>query len=249
MPDPSHPILILGASRGIGLAAAEALAARGYPVALGCRKAADAEAAAAGIARTGGEALPLTVDVTDFTAVEAAVAATCAWKDSLGGLVNNAGVIEPIALLAETDPAAWARLIEVNLTGAYHGLRAALPRLAKGSAIVNVSSGAAGYPMEGWSGYCASKAGLAMLTRSVHHEYGAEGLRCYGFRPGVVDTGMQGEIRASGINPVSQLPRSTLVPPEVPAAGIAWLIAEAPADLSGQEVDIRDEAFLARMTA
>ncbi|MCR8726184.1 SDR family oxidoreductase [Frigidibacter sp. ROC022] len=249
MPDTSRPILILGASRGIGLAAAEALAARGFPVALGCRKPADAQAAAARLAETGAQALPLTVDVTDFAAVEAAVAATCDWKGALGGLVNNAGIIEPIGRLAETDPAAWAHLIQVNLTGAYHGLRAALPRLARGGAVVNISSGAASAPMEGWSAYCASKAGMAMLTRSVHHEYGAEGVRCYGFRPGVVDTGMQVSIRASGINPVSQLPRESLAPPEVPAAGIAWLIAEAPEDLSGQEVDIRDETFLARMNA
>jgi NADP-dependent 3-hydroxy acid dehydrogenase YdfG len=74
-------------------------------------------------------------------------------------------------------------------------------------------------------------------------------VRAYGFRPGVVDTEMQGEIRASGINRVSKLRRDELLAPSIPAAGVTWLVRHAPADLSGQEVDIRDESFKARMAA
>ena len=104
---------------------------------------------------------------------------------------------------------------------------------------------ASSHPMEGWSAYCASKAGLAMLTQSVALE--RPDLRVYGFRPGVVDTDMQGVIRASGINRISKLRREDLLRPRVPASGVAWLVQNAPADLSGQEVDIRDESFKARM--
>src|SRR5690606_21246900 len=153
------------------------------------------------------------------------------------GTVNNAGVIEPIGRIADTDAATWARLITVNLVGAFNGVHAVLPRLAPGGAIVNISSGAASNPMEGWSAYCASKAGLAMLTRSIHDEYG-DRVRAYGFRPGVVDTAMQAEIRASKLNPVSQIPQSNLLKPEIPAAAVAWLLRHRPADLSGQELDI-----------
>ena len=78
-----------------------------------------------------------------------------------------------------------------------------------------------------------------MLTRSVHMEYRAEGIRIFGLAPGVVDTDMQATIRASGINPVSQLPRSSLAPAEEPARAIAWLCTPAADALAGQELDIR----------
>jgi NAD(P)-dependent dehydrogenase (short-subunit alcohol dehydrogenase family) len=111
--------------------------------------------------------------------------------------------------------------------------------------VVNISSGAAGHAMEGWSAYCCSKAGLAMLTQVIAHEHA--NIRAYGFRPGVVDTDMQSQIRASGINRVSKLKREDLLKPQIPAAAITWLLRNAPVDLSGQELDIRDEAFKARM--
>ena len=84
-------------------------------------------------------------------------------------LMNNAGVIEPIASVAESDPVAWARNVQINLVGAYNRDPRVLPRMieAGSGTIVNVSSGAAIRPLEGWSAYCAAKAGLAMLTRAI----------------------------------------------------------------------------------
>ncbi len=78
-----------------------------------------------------------------------------------------------------------------------------------------------------------------MLTKSVHLEYGAQGIRVFGFAPGVVDTEMQVAIRASGINPVSQIPRASLAPPDQPGQAIAWLCTPAADPLAGQELDIR----------
>jgi NAD(P)-dependent dehydrogenase (short-subunit alcohol dehydrogenase family) len=108
---------------------------------------------------------------------------------------------------------------------------------------VNLSSGAARGPMEGWSAYCAGKAGLAMITRAVHKEFGAQGIRIFGFAPGVVDTDMQAVIRASGINPVSKIPRENLAAPDDAAHGIAWLCTPAADALAGEEVDVRHEDF------
>jgi len=235
-------VLVFGASRGLGQAIALALANLGFQVGVGCRRMSDAETVAGLIRTQGGEALPLAVDVSDYAQVAAAVTAAADWSGPLAGAVNNAGIIEPIGHVADVDPASWANLITVNLVGAFNGVHAVLPRLAPGGVIVNISSGAASSPLEGWSAYCASKAGLAMLTRSIHHEYG-DRVRVYGFRPGVVDTGMQAEIRASKINPVSELPRSSLMKPEIPAAGVAWLLRHRPAVLAGQELDIRDPDF------
>lgn len=240
-------VLVIGASRGLGRAVVAELTHLGLAVATLCRKKADAEALSSDFPGI----LSLIGDVSDRAAVESAVAEAAQWRGPLVGLVNNAGVIEPIAHLEDTDPEAWARLININVLGPYYAIRAALPHLCQPElngrgVIVNVSSGASARPMEGWSGYCTSKAALAMLTRSVHHEYQGK-LRCYGFRPGVVDTGMQAEIRASGLNPVSQIPRENLLKAEIPAAGIAFLVHHAPEDLDGQEVDIRDPDFAARL--
>ena len=240
--------LVTGAARGIGRAAALELARRGATVVAGVRRvetAGDLEAELRAIAPASSVAL---CDVTSYEAVAAAVDAAAALHGGLDILVNNAGVIEPIARLDEVDPAEWAASITVNLVGAMYACRAALPHMLArdGGAIVNVSSGAAGRPLEGWSAYCAGKAGLAMLTRSLHLELGERGVRAYGLRPGVVDTGMQGVIRASGVNEVSRLRREDLASVDGPARAIAYLCEPAAADLSGGEVDIRDEGFRRR---
>ncbi len=136
------------------------------------------------------------------------VAETRARLGGLDILVNNAGVIEPIAEVATSDPAAWAQNITINLVGAYNVVRAVLPdMLAKGGgSIVNVSSGAAYRPLEGWSAYCAGKAGLAMLTAVDRARDQGKGIRVFGFSPGTIDTDMQVKIRASGMNMISQHP-------------------------------------------
>ena len=160
--------LVTGASRGLGEGVARALAADGAAVMLLARDGDLAQKVASEIVAAGGEAEALACDVSDYPSVERAVADT---RQRLGGLdilVNNAGVIEPIAEIAASDPAIWARNIQINLIGAYHVIRAVLDRMLQGGGtIINVSSGAAYRPLEGWSSYCAGKAGLAMLTRSL----------------------------------------------------------------------------------
>jgi NAD(P)-dependent dehydrogenase (short-subunit alcohol dehydrogenase family) len=157
-------------------------------------------------------------------------------------LVNNAGVVAPIGRLDTVEPEAFAASIRITLVGAAFAARAVLPAMVEAGRgrIINLSSGAAHRPLEGWSAYCAAKAGLAMLTRSIALEYAEAGIKAFGFSPGVVDTGMQAEIRASGINPVSQMPREAHAPPEHPARVIAWLCGPEAQDLLGEELSIRD---------
>jgi NAD(P)-dependent dehydrogenase (short-subunit alcohol dehydrogenase family) len=195
-------------------------------------------------ARLGDNAMPLACDVSDAASVQQAVAATVARFGRLDHLINNAGVIEPIGRVHETDPAQWADAISINLVGAYHACHAALPHLLeRGGTVVNVSSGAAHRVLEGWSSYCASKAGLAMLTQSLMLEYGSQGLRVFGFAPGMVRTGMQVKIKASGLSPVSQVDHATMFPAEAPARIIAFLCSKAAADLPQGACSIHDEAF------
>ncbi len=239
-------IIVTGASRGIGAAAASALAQAGATVVLTARDGRLAEDVGRSI---GAAASARACDVSDYAAFATVVAETKARFGRLDGLVNNAGVIEPIASIAESDPAAWARNIEINLTGAYHALRAVLPVMLAdgGGTIVNVSSGAAIRPLEGWSAYCSAKAGLHMLTRAVALETAGKGIRVFGFQPGTTDTDMQVLIRASGVNPVSQIPRGDLTPVAHPAAAIVYLFSSEADDLSGQEFSLRDAPFRARL--
>ncbi|MBN8892668.1 MAG: SDR family oxidoreductase [Rhodospirillales bacterium] len=236
--------LVMRASAGIGAALDEALAARGAMLAIAARRRAPLDALAE---RLGPNVLPLTCDVADQAAVAAAVAATVARFGRLDHLINNAGVIQPIGHLHETDPAEWARCIQVNLTGAFFACHAALPHLLeRGGTIVNVSSGAGHRPLEGWSAYCSSKAGMVMLTRALLLEYGERGIRAYGFSPGTVRTDMQVAVRAAGMNPVSQLPIEALIPPAAPAGVIAWLCTPEAADVPGGECSIRDDELRRR---
>ncbi|NBB84324.1 MAG: SDR family NAD(P)-dependent oxidoreductase [Alphaproteobacteria bacterium] len=239
-------VLVVGASRGIGAATARAFAAAGASVALAARSDAACREIAEAIEAEGGRAVAMSCDVADYPSVRRTVDRTI---EALGGLdvvINNAGVIDPISRFAESDPGTWAENIRINLVGAMHVARAALPHLARDrGTLVNVSSGAAHRPLEGWSAYCAGKAGLAMLTRALHLEEG-ERVRVFGFRPGVVDTEMQVQIRASGLNPVSQLKRTDLAPAEEPAKAMVYLATPAADDLTGTEPDIREPEFRAR---
>ena len=227
--------LVTGGSRGIGLATVEALARAGAEVTFTSRSQSGVEE---GLAALGGcSATGLACDVTDRKRM----------ADLLSGgfdiLINNAGIITPIGFIDQVDVESWAHNIEVNLVSAYFAIQRAVIEMRKrgGGTIVNLSSGAAHHAMNGWSAYCAGKAGLAMVTRSVHAEMAVHGIRIFGFAPGVVDTGMQSTIRASGINPISRLRREDLAPSCEPAHAIAWLCTPAANSLRGQEIDVRDE--------
>jgi NAD(P)-dependent dehydrogenase (short-subunit alcohol dehydrogenase family) len=235
-------VLITGASAGIGAEAARAFAAEGARV---CLMARNADACLRLAEEIGHGALALPGDVADPDALPQAVARICATFGRLDILINNAGVITPIAPLDKVDPAAWGALIDINLKGVFYGMRAALPvmKQQKSGTIITISSGAAHNPLEGWSAYCASKAGAAMLTRCAHHEAGHSGVRVMGLSPGTVATQMQTVIKASGVNPVSKLDWSAHIPADWPARALVWMCGpDADAHL-GEELSLRDETL------
>jgi NAD(P)-dependent dehydrogenase (short-subunit alcohol dehydrogenase family) len=241
--------IVTGGGRGIGAAIGKLLAANGAQVVLAARSGREIETAVQEIVGTGGRAVAVECDVSDYATVAHLVTSSERQFGPIDILINNAGVIDPIGKLADSDPRQWARNIDVNLTGAYYVIRAVLPgMLARRSGVVlNVSSGAAHRPLEGWSAYCSGKAGLAMLTNALALETKGSGLRVFGFSPGTVDTEMQVKIRASGINMVSQIPRADLTLPDHPARAALYLCSNAAADLNGTEVSLRDPAFRARI--
>ena len=115
-------------------------------------------------------------------------------------------------------------------------------RAQGGGTIITVSSGAARNAYEGWSSYCAGKAGALMLTQAAHLEEGPHGIRVLGLSPGTVATEMQVKIKASGINPVSALDPAVHVPAEWPARALLWMCGPEADPWLGTDVMLRDEA-------
>lgn len=239
-------VMITGASRGIGEAAARMFAEAGARVALLARS----DDRIAGIAgEIGHDAVAIPCDISRYWEVETAVRSVVDTFGRLDVLIGNAGVLGPIQHLAAAEPDDWGHVIDVNLKGVFNGVRAAMPVMmeAGGGTIINVSSGAAHRPLEAWSAYCASKAGAAMVTQSAHLEGADKGLRVMGLSPGTVATQMQRDIKASGINPVSQLEWEDHVPPEWPARTLMWMCTPDADEFLGQEVSLRDEDIRRRV--
>ena len=236
-------ILITGASRGIGAAAARLLGSQGHRLAVAARSL-DALAALAEEINAGpGEAIALQCDVSNAADVALAVSETVQRYGRLDVLVNNAGLIEPIAHIADIDPDAWSQVVDVNTKGVFYGLRYAIPPMLEqgGGTVINISSGAATKALEGWSHYCATKAAVLSLTRCAHVEYGDRGITVVGMSPGTVATDMQVKIKASGVNPVSQLDFSSHIPPEWVAQGIAFLLTEGGDAFRGTDFSLKTD--------
>lgn len=241
-------VVVTGASRGMGREIARWLASAGAAVVCAARSTDRIGKLAGTIRNRGGRALGVSLDVSQRQQCEAAVEKTVSVFGRIDGLVNNAGVLDPVAPLADADPDQWRYNLSVNLLGPFYLIRAALPHLrtVRGR-VVNISTGAAVKVIEGWSAYCAAKAGFAHLTRVLAAE--EPQITAVSLRPGVVDTAMQERIRQVG--PKGMPPQKAayfqelkeagkLEAPSVPARSAAWLALYAPAAWSGELLDYDD---------
>ena len=186
--------VVTGASRGLGAGLAVHFAASGMHLGL-CARHRPVLAA-----RTRPTAHVLSaVDVTDHDALDRFAAAMIARFGRIDLWVNNAGLLGPIAPLAVADPDEVRRTVDVNVTGVLNGSSVFARHVRSrpgGGVLVNVSSGAATTPYEGWAVYGATKAAVDQLTRVVALEEAPHGLAAYALSPGLVDTDMQAAIRA-----------------------------------------------------
>jgi NAD(P)-dependent dehydrogenase (short-subunit alcohol dehydrogenase family) len=241
-------VIVTGASRGLGAAVARWLAQAGAAVTLVARSQEKLMAVAADVRRLGGIAHVFKADVADPLACRNAVETARDHFGRIDSLVNNAGVVQPVAPIADTHPQAWRRNIEVNLLAPFYLVQAAIAELRRHNGrIINVSSGAATMALETLSAYCSGKAALNHFTRVLAAEEPA--VTALTVRPGVVDTDMQADLRnaADSAMPVEQIAyyrqlkeRGELEPPQVPARAVAWLALHAPRDFSGRFLDYDD---------
>jgi NAD(P)-dependent dehydrogenase (short-subunit alcohol dehydrogenase family) len=237
-------IIVTGASGGLGAATARILGKMGANVVLNARSEDDLNRIATDIDPEGERVLIVAGDVSQPGVGQRMVEAALDRFQRLDGLINNAGVLQPIAPIAEAAPDDWAYNVAVNLLGPFYCTRYALAALRRRRGrVVNVSSGAAVKATEGWSAYSAAKAALNHFTRVLAAE--EPEVLALSFRPGVVDTAMQAEIRDEGAAgmPAESYRRfvryheeGELLPPEVPGRALAALALSAPHAWSGDFV-------------
>jgi benzil reductase ((S)-benzoin forming) len=191
-PNSSPVAVVTGASRGLGAGLATAFAADGLRLGLCARTLPQSPA--------GSESLCMEVDVRDPSRVDAFCAAVVGRFGSIDLWINNAGVLAPIGSVVDDDPGSLRAHLDTNVLGVMYGSTAFARhiRQRRGSGVlVNITSGAAATPYEGWAPYCASKAAVDMFTEVLSMEEHRHGLAAYALAPGHVDTEMQALIRAT----------------------------------------------------
>ena len=245
----ARAIIISGASRGLGAATARIAAHMGANVVLMARSADGLQAVARDVQALGAQALPFVGDVTQVADCQQAVDRAVDQFGQIDALINNAGVIEPIAPLASGDPEAWGQNLAVNLLGPVMLTQAALPHLRQRHGhVINISSGAAIKVIPGWAAYCSAKAALNHFTRMLAVE--EPDITAIAFRPGIVDTTMQATIRTEGAEGMPEddharfvrfYEEGELLPPEVPACSVVVLAFHAPHEWSGAFVGTSEE--------
>jgi 3-oxoacyl-[acyl-carrier protein] reductase len=252
--------VVTGGGRGIGRAAATLLARAGAAVVVAARTAEQVEETANLIHQEGGHALAIPADVSDWAAAQRLAEETARAFGPADIVVASAGVIDPVGHTWEIAPPDWARNLTINLTGAFHIVRAFVPPMVshRSGVVIFVSSGAATHPVPGWSAYCAAKAGLDHFACNLAAEIDERGLliRVHTMYPGIVATAMQERIRAMSEEQFSQVDKfrtyyedGWLRPPEEPAALIWWLATPMAADCHGRVVSMDDDAIRSRMAA
>lgn len=229
--------VVTGASRGLGLAAAWALAEAGADVALASRDLYRLQAAATQIAETTGRrTLACPLDVTDAAGVEATMTRITAELGVPQVLLNNAG-IEHQALLADTQPADWERVLATNLGGLFSCTQAFLRQVAdRPASIINVASIGAAAGVPGQSAYCASKGGVASVTRALAVELARRQVRVNAIAPGYFATDMPAEVLADPAQKqrlLSRVPLRRLGEPHEVGPLVVYLASAASAFMTG----------------
>jgi len=239
--DDKAVVIITGASKGGGASVALWLGKTGTRLVVAARSKDGLLKSADEVEKLGGKALAVTMDVSDPEVCRNLVSKTLDTFGRLDGVVNNAGVVTPLASIENADPVAWKYCMGVNVIGPFHITKFSLPhlRINKGR-IINVSSGASRIPIESAAAYCASKAALNHFTSVLALE--EPDITTVAIRPGVVDTDMQAYLRKEGpvVMPgkladyyLNLKKDGKLEPPEIPARSIAWLVLHAPNKMSG----------------
>ncbi len=239
--------LVTGGGSGIGRAVCLQLGHMGARVAAADLSLAGAQATVAQMADAGLEGAAYRVDVSSAAAVQALVDAVCRRWGGVDVLANTAGIYQ-VGGLDEIDEAAWDRLLDVNLKGAFLLCRAVVPVMRErgGGAIVNLSS-ISGRTKSDLAGvnYVASKAGIIGLTMCLGNQLARDGIRVNCVAPGTTDTPMVADVGAEGRAVLTKrVPLGRLGQPEEIAAAVAFLASPAASYITGETLNVNGGAFM-----
>ena len=220
--------VITGASRGIGLAIAQAFAEAKYKVTILAREARRLQAAVDKLKSRGLLIQSQVCDVTDATSVKSAFARISAKHDQIHVLVNNAGVAHALASAEKLSLETWKQVIDTNLTGTFLVTRAALSLMQSGGTIVNNLSVAAIQPFAGMSAYNASKYGAYGFTKALREDMRKSGIRVLALLPGATDTDIWSQFWPDA-------PREKMVSPRTVAEAVVHAVS-APTNTAIDEI-------------
>jgi 3-oxoacyl-[acyl-carrier protein] reductase len=232
--------VVTGGAKGIGRAVTRALTAGGAKVVVSGRDEAALAEACEEARRSGGEALAVPADISREADADTLCAKTLEGFGKADFLVNNAGVTRDGLLLRMSDED-WDRVIDTNLKGAFHCIRAfARPMVRQRfGRIVNVTSVIGRIGNAGQANYAASKAGLIGLTKSVAKELASRHITVNAVAPGFIETAMTGALGEKvreGL--LAQIPLGRLGSPEDVAHAVAFLCSEEAAYVTGQVLTV-----------
>jgi NAD(P)-dependent dehydrogenase (short-subunit alcohol dehydrogenase family) len=242
----SRPVCIVtGAARGIGAATASLAARRGYAVCVNYTAAkGDAESLVAAIRHGGGEGMSFRADVGSAADVAALFAAVDRVLGPVSALVCNAGISGGRQPITETDPAAFQRVVDVNLRGTFLCIQEAARRMARsrgggGGAIVTLSTAAVRTGGRQIASYVAAKAGVEGLTRALGPELAGEGIRINAVAPGIIATDQHPvDDAAWRVRAAASVPLGRIGTAEEVANAILWLLSEDAAYVTGSVLDV-----------
>jgi 3-oxoacyl-[acyl-carrier protein] reductase len=234
--DRTRVAIVTGASRGIGAAIAERLAADGFTVVVNyAGSAGEAEALVAKIEGKGGRGMPALADVSDPAAVSRLFDATQAALGGVDVLVNNAGIMR-LATIAESGDALFDAQIAINLKGSFNTMREAAKRLREGGRIINLSSSVVGLYQPTYAVYAATKAGIEAMTHVFAKELRGRNITVNAVAPGPTATALFLDGKPpSVVESLARLaPLERLGQPEDIAKAVAFLAGPDGAWINGQ---------------
>ena len=246
---PEKTYLVTGASKGLGLAICNLLCEKGYIVIGVARESIELRELEKNLKKQSPKSAVYACDFASKQQTNKFISSIIDDYEVIDGVVHNVGVIEPIKPLSSTEISKWEKLIQVNLISVQH-LTSGIYSLMKNSErcrVTTISSGAAVNSLHSWSAYCVSKAGLDMWTRCLAEEGKSDNISAISVAPGIVDTGMQKDIRNS--NPedfpmhqrfVDFKEHGDLVAPEIVASQLFELITNQEMNQSGYRYDVRE---------